>query len=131
MKKAIPAIWTNGQIVPTQPVDWPEGTALAVEPIEGQRPPAAGPAGDLLGDDPASIARWLAWFDSLEALEFTPEEEAALQGRHGASDETGRSPDSMRGPSGSSWRTATGSSPRGPSDRLDWFPLGPITQSRA
>ena len=33
--------------------------------------------GDLLGDDPASIERWLAWFDSLEPLNFTPEEEAA------------------------------------------------------
>lgn len=79
MKNAIPAIWTNGQIIPTQPVDWPEGTALAVEPIEGQVPPAADPEGDLLGDDPASIARWLSWFDSLEPLNFTPEEEAGLQ----------------------------------------------------
>ena len=41
--------------------------------------PAAEPEGDLLGDDPASIARWLAWFDSLEPLEFTLEEEAALE----------------------------------------------------
>ncbi|MGA7499374.1 MAG: hypothetical protein WBX00_21800, partial [Isosphaeraceae bacterium] len=37
------------------------------------------PEGDLLGDDPASIARWLAWFDSLEPLSFTPEEEAAWE----------------------------------------------------
>ena len=37
------------------------------------------PDGDLLGDDDASIACWLAWFDSLEALSFTPEEEAAWQ----------------------------------------------------
>jgi hypothetical protein len=34
------------------------------------------PDGDLLRDDDASIARWL---DSLEALSFTPEEEAAWQ----------------------------------------------------
>jgi hypothetical protein len=79
MKPAILAIWKNGQIVPTQPVDWPEGTALAVEPIEEQGLPPAVPEGDLLGDDRASIARWLAWFDSLEPLNFTPEEEAALQ----------------------------------------------------
>ena len=77
--KAIHAIWKNGQIVPTQPVDWPEGTALAVEPIEGQSPLLTDAEGDLLGDDPASIARWIAWFDSLEPLNFTPEEEAALQ----------------------------------------------------
>ena len=77
MMKTIHAVWKNGQIVPTQPVDWPEGTALAVEPIEESL--VTDPQGDLLGDDPASIARWLAWFDSLEPLSFTPEEEAAWE----------------------------------------------------
>jgi hypothetical protein len=74
--KAIRAIWKDGRIIPTQPVDWPEGTALAVEPIEES---LADPEGDLLGGDPESIARWLAWFDSLEPLNFTSEEEAQLQ----------------------------------------------------
>jgi hypothetical protein len=69
------AIWKDGQIVPTQPVDWPDGTALAVEPIE--EPQEAELEGDLMGDDPSSIARWLAWYDSLEPLIFTAEEEAA------------------------------------------------------
>jgi hypothetical protein len=77
MMKTIHAVWKNGQIIPTQAVDWPEGTALAVEPIEESL--VADPAGDLFGDDPASIARWLAWFDALEPLTFTPEEEAAWQ----------------------------------------------------
>jgi len=75
--KTIHAVWKNGQIVPTQPVDWPEGTALAVEPIEESL--VTDPQGDLLGDDPASIARWLTWFDSLEPLSFTPEQEAAWE----------------------------------------------------
>src|SRR5437870_2141407 len=73
--KAIHAIWKDGRIVPTQPVDWPEGTALVVEPVD--EPRAAEPEGDLLGDAPESIARWLAWYDTLEPLIFTPEEEAA------------------------------------------------------
>jgi hypothetical protein len=77
MMKTILAVWKNGQIVPTQTVDWPEGTALAVEPINDSI--ASGAQTDLLGNDPASIARWLTWFDSLEALDFTPEEEAAWQ----------------------------------------------------
>ena len=80
--KGIHAIWKDGRMIPTQPVDWPEGTALAVEPIEESL--VTDPQGDLLGDDPASIARWLAWFDSLEPLSFTPEEaawEAARQER--------------------------------------------------
>ncbi len=75
--KAIQAVWKNGRIVPSQPVDWPDGTTLTVEPIEG--PPTGQPEGDILGDDPASIARWLAWYDGLDPLIFTSEEEAAWQ----------------------------------------------------
>ena len=75
--KAIHAVWKNGQIIPTQPVDWPEGTALVVESTEESL--MTDLEGDLLGDDPASIACWLAWFDSLEPLDFTPEEEAAWE----------------------------------------------------
>jgi hypothetical protein len=30
---AIKAIWTNGNIVPAEPVDWPEGTQLLVEVV--------------------------------------------------------------------------------------------------
>jgi hypothetical protein len=29
-------------------------------------------------DDPQSVADWIAWMNSLEPLEFTPEEEAAM-----------------------------------------------------
>ena len=75
--KTIHAIWKNGRIVPTQPVDWPDGTALTVEPVEDPR--AAEPQGDLVGDDPESIARWLAWYDALDPLVFTSEEEAAWE----------------------------------------------------
>jgi hypothetical protein len=75
--RAIHAIWKNGQIVPIQPVDWPDGTELTVEPLE--EPRTAEPEGDLLGDDSASITRWLAWYDTLEPLIFTPEEEDACQ----------------------------------------------------
>jgi hypothetical protein len=75
--KAIHAVWKQGQIVPSQPVDWPDGTVLTVAPIEAAG--AAESEGDILGDDPASIARWLSWYETLEPLIFTPEEEAVLQ----------------------------------------------------
>ncbi len=39
---AIRATWTNGQIVPAEPVDWPEGAQLLVEPV---------PAGEKIGLD--------------------------------------------------------------------------------
>ena len=74
--KTIRAVWRNGQIVPTQTVDCPEGTALSVGPVEEML--ANDRDSDLLGDDPASIARWLAWFDSLEPLCLTPDEEAGM-----------------------------------------------------
>ncbi len=75
--KTIHAIWKDGHIVPTQPVDWPDGIELSVGPFEEFQ--VAESEGDLHGDDSESIARWLAWFDSLEPLVFTLEEEAAWQ----------------------------------------------------
>ena len=30
---AIRATWTNGQILPNEPVAWPEGTELFIEPV--------------------------------------------------------------------------------------------------
>jgi hypothetical protein len=50
MTKTIHAVWRNGQIVPTQPVDWPEGTALAVEPISEDT--------DLLAVPGLSVVNW-------------------------------------------------------------------------
>ena len=35
---AIKATWINGQILPTEPVDWPEGSELVVEPVNGASP---------------------------------------------------------------------------------------------
>jgi hypothetical protein len=58
----VDAIWENGQIVPTEPVDWPEGIVLSVEPIKEALFDES--TGDLLGDDPPSIERWLARFHS-------------------------------------------------------------------
>ena len=61
---AIKATWTNGRILPSEPVDWPEGCELLVEP--------AAPA-EKIGldesewrDDAESIAAWVAWVDSIE-----------------------------------------------------------------
>jgi hypothetical protein len=35
---AIRATWTNGQILPNEPVTWPEGTELFIEPARQQSP---------------------------------------------------------------------------------------------
>lgn len=60
----IKAVWTNGQIVPASPVDWPEGSELRVEVVE-QRP-AIGLTEEQWRDDPQSIAAWVAAVEAIE-----------------------------------------------------------------
>lgn len=74
---AITAVWTNGQIVPSGPVDWPEGSRLLVEPL---------PASERIGldeseweDTPEALADWEAWIQTIEPLEYTEEELADLE----------------------------------------------------
>lgn len=74
---AIRATWTKGQIVPAEPVDWPEGSELRVEPV---------PASEKIGmdesewkDDPQSIAEWIAWVDTIKPLVLSDAEEAEME----------------------------------------------------
>lgn len=75
--KAIQGIWKNGQIAPTQPIDWPDGTTLSIEPVEAPRGDES--EGDLSGDDPASIARRIAYFEALPPMRMSVLEEAECQ----------------------------------------------------
>lgn len=59
---AIKATWINGHIVPAEPVSWPEGSELRVEPV-GTR---EGLNESNWSDDPASIE---AWEQAVRALE--------------------------------------------------------------
>ena len=69
---AIKGMMKNGQIVFDDPPDWPDGMEVFVEPAD-----SFGMSEDEQGDDPESIARWLAAFDSIEPMQMSPEEEAA------------------------------------------------------
>lgn len=71
--KAIHAIWKDGRIIPSQPVDWPDGTPLTVEPVE--EPRGSETEESLLGNDPASIARWIASYEALPPLQMTEAEQ--------------------------------------------------------
>src|SRR4051812_597567 len=74
---AIKATWTNGQIVPTEPVDWPEGIELLVEPV-----PVAEKIGlteEEWGDDPESIRAWIAAVEKIEPMIWAPGEEAEYE----------------------------------------------------
>ena len=72
----------DGKVVFDNPPDWPEGKeVLVLDPDDASKRPD-----DKLvmlteeeqGDDPESIARWLEWFDSLEPLRMSPDDEAAM-----------------------------------------------------
>jgi hypothetical protein len=64
---AIKATWTNGRIVPTEPVDWPEGSELLVEPILPNQE-KIGLSEEEWRDDPESIAAWIAAVEKIEPM---------------------------------------------------------------
>lgn len=73
---AVKATWTNGRILPGEPVNWPEGSELVVEPVG---------VGEKIGldesewrDDPAALADWDAWLRTIETRVLTEEERAAF-----------------------------------------------------
>jgi hypothetical protein len=63
---AIKAVWTNGQIVPAEPVDWPEGSQLIVEPIVPSE--KIGLDESEWGDSPEAIAEWIAAVEKIEPM---------------------------------------------------------------
>ena len=74
---AIRAIWENGQIRPSEPVDWPEGMALLVEPLGIEE--KIGLDESEWKDDPQSIADWVAWVDTIEPLVLSDDERAEME----------------------------------------------------
>lgn len=69
MSIAVHGTYKNGQILLDSNTDWPDGCRVLVEPLNSV-------CGSEQGDDPASIARWIAEFDSIPPLQLTLEEEA-------------------------------------------------------
>lgn len=74
--KAIKGTYREGQVVLAAPADWPDGTEVIVEPMPREQ--TLGIREEDWPDTPEAIAEWLKWYDSLEPLEFTPEEEAEI-----------------------------------------------------
>ena len=69
---AIKATWTNGQIVPAEPVDWPEGSQLQVQPLLARDKIDVG---EKIGldeseweDTPEALADWNAWLPTIEPM---------------------------------------------------------------
>jgi hypothetical protein len=73
---AIKATYKQGQIVPDEPVDWPEGHRLLVQ--EDPFPEIEFMNENEQSDDPAEIQKWIEDLRSIPPLPMTPDEEAKL-----------------------------------------------------
>lgn len=71
----------NGHVVLDTPAVWPEGFRVQVKPLSAVE---FGMTEEEQGDDPESIARWIAAFNAIPPLEMTPEEEAEWSATHQA-----------------------------------------------
>ena len=69
------ATFTGGKIVPDAPPDWPEGTRLVIQP---SAVPVGMMSDEEQGDDPESIAKWLAAFDAIPVAAASPFDEPAV-----------------------------------------------------
>ena len=67
----------GGVLVPDTPLPLPDGTRFRVTTTLAE--PLQTVTEDEQGDDPESIARWLAWYDALEPLILTPEDEERIR----------------------------------------------------
>ena len=70
---AIRAIVRSGRLALDAPPDWPEGTEVLIEPVNGQWE-KIGIDESEWSDDPASLADWEAWIQTIEPLELTAAE---------------------------------------------------------
>lgn len=75
--------WKQGRVVLDQPASWAEGARLVI--LEADEAKSKRGPDDLVfmteeeqGDDPESIAKWIAECDAIPPLEMTPDEEAAM-----------------------------------------------------
>jgi hypothetical protein len=75
--KAIMGTVRNGQIIADQPVEWPEGTRVIMEPAAEEE--SLGIREEDWPTDPEGIARLVALMDQVEPVEMTPEELAAWE----------------------------------------------------
>ena len=74
---AIRATVKSGRLELDAPPDWPEGTEVFIEPMNTQCE-KIGIDESEWSDSPASLADWQTWIQTIEPLEFTPEESRTM-----------------------------------------------------
>lgn len=75
--------WQQGRVVLDQPPSWAEGSRLVILEADETGSKAnddefVGLTEEEQGDDPESIAKWIATMDAIPPLEMSPEDEAAM-----------------------------------------------------
>ncbi len=73
---AVKGTLRNGQVVLDSPTDWPEGCRVSIEPLTEKE--TFGIREEDWPVMPEGLADWEKWYDTLEPLEMTPQEEADL-----------------------------------------------------
>ena len=71
---AIKTVVRNGRIEVSTPTDLPDGTVVSLSIAAAVEPEAI--SDDDWDNSPEGIADWLKWYDALEPLLMTPQEEA-------------------------------------------------------
>lgn len=74
---AVNGTWKNGSIVLDRPIDWPDGCRLAIAPLAEEE--TLGIREEDWPTTAEAMADWLTWYDSLEPLEITADEEAEFE----------------------------------------------------
>ena len=70
---AIRATVRSGRLELDAPLVWPKGTEVLIEPMNSGYE-KIGIDESEWSDDPTNLADWEAWIQTIEPLEFTPEE---------------------------------------------------------
>lgn len=73
--KTIDGVYRNGHVIPSVPVNWPEGMRVRIQPSNEESIPD-GLSEDQWPKTAEQKAAWAAAIDALEPMELTPEEEA-------------------------------------------------------
>jgi hypothetical protein len=76
--ESIKAVWTNGQIQPLEPVNWPDGKKLIVKPDRSTDDELV-PGDNTWGDDAASFDAWAAAVDRIEPTVWAEGEREAFE----------------------------------------------------
>lgn len=79
----------NGLVILDEPASLAEGSRVVVQPLDGAEP--LGVSESQWQDTPEAIADWIAWYDSLEPIILSPDDEQSMAAYRQRQHEIGKS----------------------------------------